>query len=43
MHGGTSPGAPKGEANAMFRHGGWTNEAVAIRREARELLRKIVS
>ena len=32
MHGGTSPGAPKGKANGMFRHGRYTAEAVAERR-----------
>jgi hypothetical protein len=40
-HGGASPGAPKGEANGMFRHGGWTNEAVATRRKAAALLKAI--
>jgi len=33
MHGGASPGAPKGKANGMFKHGRYTNEAVAERRE----------
>ncbi|WP_330218338.1 HGGxSTG domain-containing protein [Methylobacterium sp. WSM2598] len=33
MHGGRSPGAPKGEANGVYRHGRYTNEAVAQRRE----------
>jgi hypothetical protein len=32
MHGGSSPGAPKGKANGMFRHGRYTAEAVAERR-----------
>ena len=33
MHGGASPGAPKGPANGMYRHGRYTNEALAERRE----------
>lgn len=42
MHGGArGTGAPKGKANGMFRHGGWTNEAVELRREAGALLRVI--
>lgn len=32
MHGGSSPGAPKGSANGMYKHGRYTNEAVAERR-----------
>lgn len=42
MHGGAQgSGAPKGEANGNWRHGGWTNEAVAFRREAMALLKAI--
>ena len=33
MHGGASPGAPKGEHNGNYRHGRFTNEAIARRRE----------
>lgn len=33
MHGGSSPGAPKGKANGMFKHGHRTHEAIAERRE----------
>jgi len=33
MHGGASPGAPKGKANGNYRHGRFTNEAIARRRE----------
>src|SRR5215218_2595591 len=33
MHGGASPGAPKGEHNGNYRHGRFTNEAIACRRE----------
>jgi hypothetical protein len=38
LHGGLSPGAPKGNRNA-FRHGRYTAEAVARRREVMELIR----
>ena len=33
MHGGKSPGAPKGEANGSYRHGQFTDEAIERRRE----------
>jgi hypothetical protein len=38
MHGGMSPGAPKGNKNA-FKHGRYTAEAIARRREIATLLR----
>jgi hypothetical protein len=38
MHGGTSPGAPKGNSHAL-RHGRYTAEAIAERREFAALLR----
>jgi hypothetical protein len=38
MHGGLSPGAPKGNRNA-FKHGRYTAEALARRREVAALLR----
>ena len=38
MHGGPSPGAPKGNRNA-FKHGRYTIEAIANRREIAALLR----
>ena len=38
MHGGKSPGAPKGNKNA-FKHGHYTAEAIASRREIAKLLR----
>jgi hypothetical protein len=38
MHGGLSPGAPKGNRNA-FKHGRYTGEAVASRREVAALIR----
>ena len=41
MHGGSSPGAPRGELNGHWRHGGWTHEAVALRREVSALLKHL--
>jgi hypothetical protein len=38
MHGGTNPGAPKGNRNA-FKHGRYTTEAIASRREVAALIR----
>jgi hypothetical protein len=38
MHGGLSPDAPKGNKNA-FKHGSYTAEAIADRREIATLLR----
>jgi hypothetical protein len=38
MHGGLSPDAPKGNKNA-FKHGSYTAEAIANRREIATLLR----
>jgi hypothetical protein len=38
MHGGTSPGAPKGNTNAL-KHGRYTVEALAKRREIAARLR----
>jgi uncharacterized protein YjcR len=38
MHGGTSPGAPKGNKNA-FKHGRYTAEVIERRRETSELVR----
>lgn len=38
MHGGPSPGAPKGNRNA-FKHGRYTAEAIRRRREISALLR----
>jgi hypothetical protein len=39
MHGGTSPGAPKGEANGNFRTGRDEGDSVAEMRQARRLLK----
>jgi hypothetical protein len=33
MHGGSSPGAPKGKANGNYRHGRFTCEAIEARRQ----------
>jgi len=42
MHGGArGSGAPKGEANGSWKHGGFTNEAVAFRREVAALLKVV--
>jgi len=40
MHGGKSSGAPKGNRNA-YKHGRYTAEAIARRREVASLLRSI--
>ena len=39
MHGGSSPGAPRGKANGNYRHGDFTNEALEQRRVLNELIR----
>jgi len=39
MHGGASPGAPKGEANGSYRHGRFTIEAIERRRVLTALIR----
>jgi hypothetical protein len=44
MHGGASPGAPAGERNGNYKHGCFTKEALAERREASawaKLMRKL--
>ena len=42
MHGGAKgSGAPRGEANPAFRHGGYTAEGIAEREAARDLLRAV--
>ena len=38
MHGGKSPGAPKGNRNA-WKHGHYSAEAIAMRKLVRQLLR----
>lgn len=39
MHGGTSPGAPKGNTHNL-KHGRYTADEIARRREMRQLLRE---
>jgi hypothetical protein len=39
LHGGASPGAPRGAANGRFKDGYWTREAVRERRFIRSLLK----
>jgi hypothetical protein len=39
MHGGTSPGAPRGKANGSYRHGRYTCEAIAERRHLAALIK----
>jgi hypothetical protein len=41
LHGGKSPGAPTGERNGNYRHGGRTAEVIAAKREARDVRRQI--
>lgn len=44
LHGGAEgSGAPKGERNGMWRHGGFTGNAIALRQEVRELLNALKS
>jgi hypothetical protein len=41
MHGGaTGSGAPKGQANGNYRHGGFTCAAIQERRAVQELIRQ---
>jgi uncharacterized protein YjcR len=40
MHGGKSPGAPKGNKNAL-KHGGYTAEAIEWRRGISSMLRSM--
>ena len=41
LHGGLSPGAPRGERHGMFRHGLRTIEAIEARRALRALMRQL--
>jgi hypothetical protein len=43
LHGGLSPGAPRGMKNGNFRNGNWTAEAVEERRWLRALLKAFAS
>ncbi len=40
LHGGLSPGAPKGERNGRYTSGDWTQEAIAERRWLRALVKR---
>ena len=39
LHGGLSPGAPKGSRNGNYKNGDWTAEAIEERRWLRSLVR----
>ena len=39
MHGGKSPGAPRGQGNGRYTQGRWTKEAIAARGQVSELIR----
>jgi hypothetical protein len=39
LHGGLSPGAPKGRQNGNYRNGEWTTESIEERRWLRSLVR----
>ena len=41
MHGGASPGAPRGKANGNYRHGRFTTEAMESRRVLNALIREL--
>jgi hypothetical protein len=41
IHGGRSPGAPRGERNGSWRSGFYTQEAQAERRRIRDLIRQM--
>jgi len=41
MHGGKSPGAPKCERNGAYKHGRFTNEAIAMRQQIRAWVREM--
>ena len=41
MHGGASPGAPRGKANGSYKHGRFTIEAIEQRRGLNALIRKL--
>jgi len=41
MHGGASPGAPRGKANGNYKHGRFTAEAIESRRGLTALIRAL--
>jgi hypothetical protein len=42
LHGGLSPGAPRGSRNGNYVRGDWTNEVRQERKWVRELLRSVL-
>ncbi len=40
LHGGLSPGAPRGDRNGSFKDGAWTAEAIEERRWLRSLVKQ---
>lgn len=40
MHGGTNPGPPRGNTNAL-KHGYWSADAVAVRKLTRDLRQQL--
>ena len=42
MHGGKGSGAPHGKRNGMWKHGGDTVEAMALRKASHSLIRKLI-
>ncbi len=43
IHGGLSPGAPRGERNGNFKNGDWTAEAIDERRWLRSLVKSFTT
>ena len=43
LHGGLSPGAPRGTKNGNFRNGNWTAEAIGERKWLRSLVQAFAS
>ncbi|HMO31052.1 HGGxSTG domain-containing protein [Enterovirga sp.] len=41
IHGGKSPGAPRGSANGLYRHGRFTCEAIETRRMLNRMVREM--
>ena len=41
LHGGASPGAPKGKANGNYKHGQFTNKAIEDRRILNALIKML--
>jgi len=41
MHGGASPGAPRGKRNGNYKHGRFTAEAIESRRTLNAMIREL--